>query len=265
VTDLERLRLLDPGPPVVGASSSAGSPGFVGKVTSTGANLAVGKFFLATPTTILGAEVDGGAGSLADGTGPIAVYALGPVAPAAGDYLACRRVDHRWVAEKGTGASNPYANNGAALCCPGSPIPPTVFLTAHNPPYVPGSSIDYDDGYRQSATLTYSATAPSFLPSNLARLDPPAYYSGILYEYPNIHSIPDKPYRIPIIYQLKCHQLVAYVYYDPPGTWGGGDQVYFWSPPPVGGNSCDPYLMVAGADGSAFGYSYAGGSMTVSG
>jgi len=157
VTDLERLRLLDPGPPVDGASSSAGSPGFVGKVTSTGANLAVGKFFLATPTTILGAEVDGGAGTLAGGTGPIAVYALGPVAPAAGDYLVCRRVDYRWVAEKagGTGGPSDLVTLPNCYC----PVPKTLRMT----------SFDQTCNYSmfQSCTLQYGPPPAIFASLNI--------------------------------------------------------------------------------------------------
>ena len=92
--------------------ASSGSPAFVGKVTT--ASPMVGHFAAVTPTTVLGGEVAGGAATLTAKPGSVMVYLLGPAAPATGDYLVCRHVDHRWVAERMTGGSG--TGGGGSLC-----------------------------------------------------------------------------------------------------------------------------------------------------
>ncbi len=156
--DLDRLRArLAAGPAPGPGSTSGGSPGFLGKVTSAGANLGVGKFFLATPTTVMGAEVDAAAGLLADAVGSIAVYALGPGTPATGDYLACRWVDYRWVAEKAAGAGAPVDTVTVQNCF--CPVPKTLRMT----------SADEACNYRmfQSCTIQYGPAPAWMAPMNI--------------------------------------------------------------------------------------------------
>lgn len=98
----ERLRREEPRstPP---PTSPAGNAAMVGKVVS--APSAIGKFFPVNPVAVTGAETVGGPGSFAVGSDQVQVYALGPGLPAVNDYLVCRFVDFRWVAEKGQPAA----------------------------------------------------------------------------------------------------------------------------------------------------------------
>lgn len=83
---------------------SSGSAAFVGQVTTLAP--AVGKFLMVRPIVIFGAETEGGAGTFSvPGTPTRAVYLVGPDTAMTGDYLVCRRVQQRWVAERMTGTT----------------------------------------------------------------------------------------------------------------------------------------------------------------
>jgi len=150
VTDLQRLRIagLDVPSPARGRSSGA-APAFLGKVVSVAANLGVGKFFMASPATVTGPEAEGGAGAVADSTPKVPVYLLGPGVPATGDYLICRFVDYRWVAERGGGggAVGPPPIVLQSCFCP---VPAALKMTSANP------GCNY--GMFNSCTITYQAT-----------------------------------------------------------------------------------------------------------
>jgi hypothetical protein len=75
------------------------------RVTSTGTNLAVGKFAAAIPQAILGPESEGGTATFSDlGSAPIFVDQVGPGVPATGDRIIAHRVPYRWISrKKGTG------------------------------------------------------------------------------------------------------------------------------------------------------------------
>lgn len=163
--DLWRLRLRrdayrtpDPG------RGRAGCPSFVGKVISTGTNLGVGKFMVVNPVDLTGAETESGAGTAtADTSKQVLVYALGPTAPATGDLVVCRQVNHRWVADKQTVGGGGTATVGFEICCPSSPLPSTINLT-----FTFGSgtnSATYSDAW-QSTSLTYypHGSFPSYHP-----------------------------------------------------------------------------------------------------
>lgn len=103
---LRRAGLVVPDPEREGG----GRPAFVGRVTSTGSRIAVGSYLLVQPTFVLGDEVEGGAGLFTtEEENSVPVYLVGPGTPSTGDYLICRHVDYRWVAERsrsGRGAAH---------------------------------------------------------------------------------------------------------------------------------------------------------------
>jgi hypothetical protein len=167
--DLWRLRLRRDGFRIPDPWNAAGgSPAFLGKVTSTGTNLGVNKFFLANPVDATGAETESGAGTLtANASISIPVLAIGPTAPATGDFVVCRHVNYRWVAEKQTvGGGGGGGTSGFIACCPSDPMPTTVSLSFA---FRAGTTnaADYDNQY-QDMSLTYSLTEPAFAGSNPA-------------------------------------------------------------------------------------------------
>lgn len=106
---LRRAGLVVPDPEREGG----GRPAFVGRVTSTGSRIAAGSFLLVQPTFVLGDEVEGGAGLFTtEEESSVPVYLVGPGTPSTGDYLICRHVDYRWVAERSR------SGRGAAHCTP---------------------------------------------------------------------------------------------------------------------------------------------------
>jgi hypothetical protein len=158
--DLWRLRLAagSTRPPSRG-DASGGTPAFLGKVTT--AAPAVGKFFLVDPVLALGPEVEGGTPSFTvsvPGAG-IAVYLLGPAVPVTGDYLICRHVDHRWVAERGLGTGSGGGAVGHIPNCFCDPIPATLTMTSADPTC----------NYRmfQSCTIQYGPTPAEYAALNL--------------------------------------------------------------------------------------------------
>ena len=144
--------------------ASGGAPAFVGVVTSTGADLGVGKFFAATPEALTGAEVEAGGCTLTDRPGSVLVYAVGPSPPMTGDHLICRSVDYRWVAERTgtTGSGCPVMITVQTYC--GIPVPTAWVIT------------NTDTG---TAVATGSSSGTIYLPSGnyqvVATFDGPGY------------------------------------------------------------------------------------------
>ncbi len=85
-----------------------------GEVVSVGTSLRAGQFCKVVPTTVArGRDRKGVAASFARqprggyrASAPVLVYLLGSFVPATGDYLVCRFVDHRWVAETTGGGTS---------------------------------------------------------------------------------------------------------------------------------------------------------------
>jgi len=75
-------------------TSSGGAPCVVGKVTS---GSTVGGFWTLAAQTILGAEADGGAGSLSDAGWSFKALNLGATAPPTGTVLLCTFTPFRWT------------------------------------------------------------------------------------------------------------------------------------------------------------------------
>jgi hypothetical protein len=99
------------------ASTSRGTPRFVGRVQSGGAiPTATDRVFLVNPVKLYGTEAEGAAGVLvADDSRTIPVVVIGQTAPGVGDLLLAFSVGGRWVAEFGGG--------GATLPCSPCVIP----------------------------------------------------------------------------------------------------------------------------------------------
>jgi hypothetical protein len=152
---LKRAGLLMPDPERFGG----GIPSFVGRVTSKGSNIAVGKFLMVQPTFALGAEVEGGPGGLTSvPTDPVPVYLVGPGTPSTGDFLVCRFVDHRWAAERSK-FGNDRGGFGKIPLCFCTEIPVTLTMTSSDPTC----------NYRmfQSCMLQYGPTPAQFSSLNL--------------------------------------------------------------------------------------------------
>src|SRR4051794_32649558 len=117
--DFKRLRLRRAGLVVPDPDRFGGGvPAFVGRVTSTGSKIAVGKFLLVQPTYVLGPEVEGGPGGLTSvPTELVPVYLVGPGTPSTGDFLVCRFVDHRWAAERSNAGKGRIGDFGTIPLC----------------------------------------------------------------------------------------------------------------------------------------------------
>ena len=130
----ERIRLKQSGLVWPDADLSGGGvPAIVGRVTSSGSNIAVGKFLMVQPTHVLGNEVEGGGGTFdAFGSSTVPVYLIGPAKPSTGDYLVCRFVDNRWVAErtKGGGGGGGFGTIPNCFC---TAIPANLTMTSADP------------------------------------------------------------------------------------------------------------------------------------
>ena len=159
--DFARLRLNRSGLVVFDTDRFGGGiPSFVGRVISTGSKIAVGKFLLVQPSFVLGAEVEGGPGSLTSmPSETVPVFLLGPGLPSTGDFLVCRFVDHRWAAERSTSGRGPQGIYGTIPTCFCTQIPATLTMTSADPTC----------NYRmfQSCTIQYGPTPAQFSTLNL--------------------------------------------------------------------------------------------------
>ena len=158
--DFELIRLRGSGRTLPDTDLSGGGvPAFVGQVTSTGSSIAIGCFLMVQPTFVLGPEVEGGPGLLTStGAPPVAVYLLGPAKALAGDYLACRYVDNRWVAER-TVPGHGGGMVGVIPNCFCTTIPASLSMT----------SGDSNCNYKmfQSCSIKYGATPAGYAALNL--------------------------------------------------------------------------------------------------
>jgi len=207
-----------------------GTPAFVGQVTSGGSMLGVGKFFLVQPVSILGGESEAGVGAISSNpSASIPVYLLGPGVPATGDYLICRFVDHRWVAEKtgGTGGPSNLITLPSCFC----PVPRTLRMTSADP----------NCNYRmfQSCTLQYGLPPAIFASLNITG---PTFLSTTLFLDPISNAS--------FYYHLYClHNQFLLTRLYPTSPYGSpfrDGTLYTWL---VGGygNVCNPFSLHSGA------------------
>jgi hypothetical protein len=160
--DFDRLRArrgdarpVDPG------LAGRGSPSFVGKVTTTGGSLGVGKFFKVNPVVLTGAETEGGAATATvDTSTTILVYAVGPTAPATNDLVVCRYVRYRWVADNQSGVVvGGGPSPGFGTCCPSNPVPATASISFT---FRSGTNAATYSSQTINTTLTFMTTTPAY-------------------------------------------------------------------------------------------------------
>ncbi len=241
--DYERLRLRQAGLHWLGDNLDGGGvPAFVGQVTTVASLIAVGKFLMVQPTSILGPEVEGGSGQLlAVGSPTVPVYLVGPAKPATGDYLVCRYIDNRWAAERMTvgGSSGPTGPLPNCFC---NPIPATLTMTSFS------TTCNY--GMFQSGTIQYGPTPAGYLDLDIG-----------VNSFLGVESFPDVTANGAMFqYLLTClnNQFnLSRVYLESPyGSPYRDGLLYTWL---VGGygNTCKPFhlddgLAYAGSDQSCF-------------
>ncbi len=227
--DFRRLRLRRAGRVVSEPELFGGGvPAFVGRVTSPGSRIAVGKFLLVQPTFVLGVEVEGGPGAFAAiGVPTVPVYLVGPGTPSTGDLLVCRHIDHRWAAERSV-AGKGRGGGGSLSNCDCTEIPATLRMTSADPAC----------NYRmfQTCTLQYGPTPALFAALNL----PPSTFLSTE-SFPDPISAGARFY-----YYLTCRLNQFYLTrvfpVSPLGSPYRDGILYTWL---VGGygNTCSPFRL----------------------
>ena len=218
------------------ADAEAGSdalPSFLGQVVTSTANLKANRFCSVVPTMVLGQEREGAAGIFATSSGAsvnptkVLVYLMGSNVPAMGDYLVCRFVDHRWVAEATHRGSHPdWITLPSCLCL----VPPTLQMVSGDP------RCNY--GMFQSCSLTYGPPPPSLLPLG---------HQG--YQFTSSAMFDDPISKAKFYYFFFCiygQFILTRVFpTSPMGTPFSDGLLYTWL---VGGygNTCDPFQLEIG-------------------
>jgi hypothetical protein len=228
-TDNEEFSLFTrrPDKPIPGGQGTAV---MLGRVISSGNAIGVGKFLLVNPVSVMGAEVEGGAAVLTTlSNAAIAVYFLGPHLTQPGELLICRRVDHRWVAERGTSQKK----SGHTLPgCPCTELPDSLFM--HVKIVSPLSLV-------VPAALTYMSR-----PADLSvySTDPVGYYSAKYTSSDGLYALR---------FWFSCIQGVYYVWglFTPDSVLGypGIFRIMSWLVG-LGGNTCNPISLTNGATDS---------------
>lgn len=236
--DFERLRARASGWNAVGGGApSHALPSFLGRVATDNASIRLNDFCRVVPTTVLGDEREGSAGLLAPAasdSASVLVLLIGTFVPSQGDYVVCRFVDHRWVAETSGGARPAPGQGGVALPSCFCRVPATLQMHSDYP----------ECNYRmfQSCSLTYGP--------------PPAELQAI--GYTGAAFVSTSPFDDPIsgasfYYYFWCRYnqffLTRIFPHFPDGTPDGSGFrdgiLYSWI---VGGygNQCDPFQLLRG-------------------
>ena len=152
--DFERIRLKMAGQRWRDDNLAGGGvPAFVGQVTTAASLIGVGKFLKVQPIFVMGPEVEGGGGQFsATASSSVPVYLVGPGLASTGDYLVCRFVDNRWVAERTTLGSGGQGANIVGCFC--TSIPMSLTMTSSS------STCNY--GMFQSCAIEYGPTPSEF-------------------------------------------------------------------------------------------------------
>ena len=233
--DFERLRgaALNPG-----RSGSFGQgdalPAMLGRIISVQAKVKPGQFCRVAPAEVLGVEGEGGLGVFADqvqaaNAPPVLVYLLGSFVPAVGDYLVCRFVDHRWVAET-SGGTIVHGSSGILLPSCFCMVPPSLQMISASP----------DCNYQmfQSCTLRYGPPPPAMVEFG---------YTGNVFTSSTCH---DPLTNSDFFYYFWCQYnqffLTRIFPTSPFGSPYRDGILYTWI---VGGygNTCDPFQLEQGS------------------
>lgn len=230
--DVDRLRLRRSGfVPPESDLAVGGTPRFLGRIVSTGANLGVGKFLLVNPSEALGSPVEGGpAMMVVDTARTVPVYLAGPGVPSTGDYVVCRFADYRWTCTWRGGTGTPPIVIGIPGCfC--QQVPTTLNLTVTYGSNETAST--YGNAYKPCSLAYYPAgSPPPYIP--LENYPGAGFYSTTAW-------VDD--YGFTDYYRLSCFASQFSLGF---GQYGGGlwqspGQLFNWamgSRNPV--NFCDP-------------------------
>lgn len=208
--------------------SGGGVPAFLGQVTSDSSQIAVGKFFEVLPTFVLGEEVEGGVGQLIpSGSTNVLVYLVGPEVPSTGDYLPCRFVDHRWVAERAHvgGAVVPIGSIPGCSC---TPIPVTLTMTSGDP--------NCNFQMFQSCSIQYGQTPDVYAPLNLG---PTSFLSSESFPDPSLDGASFQYLLLCQYNQFTLTRVYSSCAFGSPYRDG---ILYTWE---IGGsgNTCQPFRL----------------------
>ncbi len=237
--DFERLRLSQSRfDGSGGVARSDALPSILGRVVTTEASIQVGRFCQVVPSLVLGAEREGGVGVFADlaaipgsGMNPatVSVYLMGSFVPMTGDYLICRFVDHRWVAET-TGGGTTHGGGGVSLPSCFCAVPPALRMTSADP------KCNY--GMFQSCSIQYGPPPPAMVALG---------FSGDVFTSPR--SFDDPISKSSFFYYFFCrHNQFFLTRIYPTSPYGSPYRdaiLYNWI---VGGygNTCDPFQLLMG-------------------
>jgi hypothetical protein len=133
-----------------------GSPAFVGAVVSPG-TVMPGTYFTASPVVLLGSEIESYPPSFASPPAPpttVLACLLGTAMAYAGDYMVCRFVEYRWVAEKYSVSTMSGGGSVGVMDCFCTMIPTSLTMTSLNP------SCNY--GMFQSCEIIYGPTPAGY-------------------------------------------------------------------------------------------------------
>jgi hypothetical protein len=109
---------------------------------------------------VLGDEVEGGSSDFATaGSKMVPVYLVGPGVPSTGDFLVCKFVDNRWVADRTTPVGSGTGGVGTINFCFCENVPPTLTMTSAS------STCNY--GMFQSCTLQYGDVPAAYVALDL--------------------------------------------------------------------------------------------------
>jgi hypothetical protein len=235
--DFERIRLsragrVWPEPDL----SGGGIPAFVGQVVSSSSKIEVGSFLLVRPTTVLGDEAEGASGRFTGvGSTTVPVYLIGPGLASPGDYLICKFVDNRWVAERTTPSGGTGSGSvGTLPLCFCTEIPATLTMTSLS------ESCNY--GMFQSCTIQYGPV--------------PSVYSTLglgTNAFISLQSFPDVlqdgalfQYLLTCSYnQFSLTRLYAASIFNDGGPWRDA-VLYTWFTGSYG-NTCSPFHLDYGS------------------
>jgi hypothetical protein len=184
-------------------------------------------YYSVHPVSVAGAESEGGAGVLTvDAARSFLVYLVGSTPAVAGDYLLCRFIGNRWVAERMRSATAPKIN---LLGCP-CQVPSTLNMSVPNP------SMNFE--IFQSATIQWMPVPPALA---ALQLGPSAFLSTALFT--------DQLSTYPFRYQLFCSggffSLTRVFEQSDFGSPFREAFRYRWLPGLFGG-TCTPFLFPQG-------------------
>lgn len=214
------------------------TPYFVGRVFAIqSVPTSVDEYFAVHPVSVLGAETEGGPGTLVVNTSAIVlVYVIGPTVPQAGDDLICRFVGNRWISDKSEGSS------GIRIAIPGCLCLSTPVLL-----HVNSSKPNSNDGMFQNCTIAYGPTPADLIDLGIGD-----------YTFLSVESFQDQDTGDYFRYLFTCNTDLyglTRVYADSIFGSPFKDVLRYTWLIDYPGNTCSPFLLTVG-------HIFAGGDAT---